>query len=51
MLDQVLLATLIFYILERLAGHWHSAPAGVDRHDSGFLWDRIFKGHVTILHQ
>src|ERR1700722_5928964 len=43
-----ILATLIFHIPERLAGHWHSAPAGVNRHDSVLLWDRIFKGHITI---
>ena len=42
------LATLIFHIPERLAGHWHSAPAGVNRHDSVLLWDRTFKGHITI---
>ena len=48
MLDQVFLATLIFHIPERLAGHWHSAPAGVNRRDSVLLWDRTFKGHVTI---
>lgn len=45
---RVSLATLIFHIPERLAGHWHSAPAGVNRRDSVLLWDRTFKGHVTI---
>jgi hypothetical protein len=45
---RVCLATLVFHIPERLAGHWHSAPAGVNRHDSVLLWDRTFKGHVAI---
>jgi hypothetical protein len=48
MLDQGFLATLIFHIPERLAGYWHSAPAGVNRHDCVLLWDRTYKGHITI---
>jgi len=44
----LLLATLIFHIPERLAGHWHSAPAGINRHDSVLLWERTFKARVTI---
>jgi len=42
------LATLIFHIPERLAGYWHSAPAGVNRSDSVLFWERTFKGHITI---
>ena len=45
---RVFLATLIFHIPERLAWHWHSAPAGVNRHDSVLLWGRTFEGHITI---